>query len=150
MNEINNDDKELLEIIENDLIEEDKAMLGIVSQDENLLAYSIKGVYLDDKETKYVTGKKLKENPPILKISSGDGSEVEFLLTKEFTRMLSKSLEEVNKCYSGYKYVTSEEMTFKEKIGNLPLWFKKKPLEVVFTALTIFLIFYVIIRGNIG
>lgn len=139
------DDQEILDL-NNDTIEEEDNLLGIVSQNDDLLAFSIDGVYSDEKQTKYVTGKKLKDNPPVLRVSSGNGEQVEFLLTKEFSRMLLSSLQEVNKCYSGYKYVT-KNATLSEKFKDIPKWFKEKPLEVIFTFGTIAFFLLIIIRS---
>ena len=66
-----NEDEKVLDLLDNDKIEEESALMGIVSQEDDMLAFSIEGVYKDDKQSKYITGRKLKENPPVLKISSG-------------------------------------------------------------------------------
>ena len=122
--------------------------MGLVSQEDDMLAFSIEGVYKDDKQSKYITGRKLKENPPVLKISSGTGEEVQFLLTKDFTRLLSKSLEEVNKAYSGYVYVKEKNnMTLMEKIKNIPNKIKEKPFESLLTIASIIVVIYVLIKG---
>ena len=93
------DDSKVLDLIENDKIEDESSVMAIVSQNDDMLAFSIDGLYKDDKHKKYKTGKALKENPPILRVSSGKGDEVQFLLTKEFSRHLYSALNEVNKAY---------------------------------------------------
>lgn len=143
-----NEDEKVLDLLDNDKIEEESALMGIVSQEDDMLAFSIEGVYKDDKQSKYITGRKLKENPPVLKISSGTGEEVQFLLTKDFTRLLSKSLEEVNKAYSGYVYVKEKNnMTLMEKIKNSPNKIKEKPFESLLTIASIIVVIYVLIKG---
>lgn len=143
-----NEDEKVLDLLDNDKIEEESALMGIVSQEDDMLAFSIEGVYKDDKQSKYITGRKLKENPPVLKISSGKGEEVQFLLTKDFTRLLSKSLEEVNKAYSGYVYVKEKNnMTLMEKIKNIPNKIKEKPFESLLTIASIIVVIYVLIKG---
>jgi hypothetical protein len=143
-----NEDEKVLDLLDNDKIEEESALMGIVSQEDDMLAFSIEGVYKDDKQSKYITGRKLKENPPVLKISSGTGEEVQFLLTKDFTRLLSKSLEEVNKAYSGYVYVKEKNnMTLMEKIKNIPNKIKEKPFESLLTIASIIVVIYVLIKG---
>ena len=143
-----NEDEKVLDLLDNDKIEEESALMGIVSQEDDMLAFSIEGVYKDDKQSKYITGRKLKENPPVLKISSGTGEEVQFLLTKDFTRLLSKSLEEVNKAYSGYVYVKEQNnMTLMEKIKNIPNKIKEKPFESLLTIASIIVVIYVLIKG---
>lgn len=142
-----NEDEKVLDLLDNDKIEEESALMGIVSQEDDMLAFSIEGVYKDDKQSKYITGRKLKENPPVLKISSGTGEEVQFLLTKDFTRLLSKSLEEVNKAYSGYVYVKEKNnMTLMEKIKNIPNKIKEKPFESLLTIASIIVVIYVLIK----
>lgn len=143
-----NEDEKVLDLLDNDKIEEESALMGIVSQEDDMLAFFIEGVYKDDKQSKYITGRKLKENPPVLKISSGTGEEVQFLLTKDFTRLLSKSLEEVNKAYSGYVYVKEKNnMTLMEKIKNIPNKIKEKPFESLLTIASIIVVIYVLIKG---
>ena len=143
-----NEDEKVLDLLDNDKIEEESALMGIVSQEDDMLAFSIEGVYKDDKQSKYITGRKLKENPPVLKISSGTGEEVQFLLTKDFTRLLSKSLKEVNKAYSGYVYVKEKNnMTLMEKIKNIPNKIKEKPFESLLTIASIIVVIYVLIKG---
>lgn len=143
-----NEDEKVLDLLDNDKIEEESALMGIVSQEDDMLAFSIEGVYKDDKQSKYITGRKLKENPPVLKISSGTGEEVQFLLTKDFTRLLSKSLEEVNKAYLGYVYVKEKNnMTLMEKIKNIPNKIKEKPFESLLTIASIIVVIYVLIKG---
>lgn len=143
-----NEDEKVLDLLDNDKIEEESTLMGIVSQENDMLAFSIEGVYKDDKQSKYITGRKLKENPPVLKISSGTGEEVQFILTKDFTRLLSKSLEEVNKAYSGYVYVKEKNnMTLMEKIKNIPNKIKEKPFESLLTIASIIVVIYVLIKG---
>lgn len=143
-----NEDEKVLDLLDNDKIEEESALMGIVSQEDDMLAFSIEGVYKDDKQSKYITGRKLKENPPVLKISSGTGEEVQFLLTKDFTRLLSKSLEEVNKAYSGYVYVKEKNnMTLIERIKNIPNKIKEKPFGSLLTIASIIVVIYVLIKG---
>ena len=144
MNNVKNEDEKVLELIKNDNIEDSSSLMGIVSQDNDMLAFSIEGVYKDEKQTKYVTGKRLKDNPPVLKIRSGKGDEVQFLLSK----LLSKSLNEVNKAYAGYIYVKEENnMTLIDKIKNLPNIIKKKPIESLFTIASIIVIIYILVKG---
>lgn len=148
MNNVKNEDEKVLELIKNDNIEDSTSLMGIVSQDNDMLAFSIEGVYKDEKQTKYITGKRLKDNPPVLKIRSGKGDEVQFLLTKEFSKLLSKSLNEVNKAYAGYIYVKEENnMTLIDKIKNLPNIIKKKPIESLFTIASIIVIIYILVKG---
>lgn len=139
------DDSKVLDLIENDKIEDESSVMAIVSQNDDMLAFSIDGLYKDDKHKKYKTGKALKENPPILRVSSGKGDEVQFLLTKEFSRHLYSALNEVNKAYAGYVYVTKDED--KPKLEKLKSYIKEKPITAVFSFISILIIIYVLAKG---
>ena len=148
---LNDEDEDFLKFMKNDSIEEQAKDMGIVSQvDDDLLAYSIDGLYTNEKQDKFITGKKLRDNPPILKISSSKGDEVSFILTKEFTKMLLNSLTEVNKAYSGYKYSVEkkEYNSFKERILDIPNVIKKHPIETILTSFSIGLVIYILIWRN--
>ena len=122
----NDEDEDFLKFMKNDSIEEQAKDMGIVSQVEDLLAYSIDGLYTNEKQDKFITGRKLRDNPPSLKISSSKGDEVSFILTKEFTKMLLNSLTEVNKAYSGYKYSVEKKEYNSFKVGTLQsVWLPK-------------------------
>lgn len=139
------DDSKVLDLIENDKIEDESSVMAIVSQNDDMLAFSIDGLYKDDKHKKYKTGKALKENPPILRVSSGKGDEVQFLLTKEFSRHLYSALNEVNKAYAGYVYVTKDED--KPKLEKLKSYIKEKPITALFSFISILIIIYVLAKG---
>lgn len=139
------DDSKVLDLIENDKIEDESSVMAIVSQNDDMLAFSIDGLYKDDKHKKYKTGKALKENPPILRVSSGKGDEVQFLLTKEFSRHLYSALNEVNKAYAGYVYVTKDED--KPKLEKLKSYIKEKPITAVFSFISILIVIYVLAKG---
>ena len=148
---LNDEDEDFLKFMKNDSIEEQAKDMGIVSQvDDDLLAYSIEGLYTNEKQDKFITGKKLRDNPPILKISSSKGDEVSFILTKEFTKMLLNSLTEVNKAYSGYKYSVEkkEYNSFKERILDIPNVIKKHPIETILTSFSIGFVIYILIWRN--
>jgi len=141
------EDEDFLKFIENDTIEEQAKDMGIVSQADDLLAYSIDGLYTNEKQNKFITGKKLRENPPVLKIYSSNGDEVSFLLTKDFTKMLLYSLTEVNKAYAGYKYSVEkkEYSSFKERVLDIPNIIKKHPIETILISLSIGFVIYILI-----
>lgn len=147
---LNDEDEDFLKFMKNDSIEEQAKDMGIVSQVEDLLAYSIDGLYTNEKQDKFITGRKLRDNPPSLKISSSKGDEVSFILTKEFTKMLLNSLTEVNKAYSGYKYSVEkkEYNSFKERILDIPNVIKKHPIETILTSFSIGFVIYILIWRN--
>lgn len=140
------DDSKVLDLIENDKIEDETSVMAIVSQNDDMLAFSIDGLYKDDKHKKYKTGKALKENPPILRVSSGKGDEVQFLLTKEFSRHLYSALNEVNKAYAGYIYVTKNDED-KSKWERFKSYIKEKPVTALFSFISILIVIYVLAKG---
>ena len=93
-------DDELVLEEQNDSILEKALDYAIVEQnDENILAYSVTGIYTNENNEKYISPRKLKQNPPQLNIKDSNGNEVTFNLTKEFTLNLMKTLSEVNRGY---------------------------------------------------
>ena len=137
-------DDELVLEQSNDSILEKALDYAIVEQkDENILAYSVNGLYTNEKNEKY--------NPPQLNIKDSNGNEVTFNLTKEYTNSLMKTLSEVNRAYHGYKYVSDKDLkkvSFKERIKNIFGYMKKHPIKSVIGLLFILLVIFVLAIGT--
>lgn len=73
--------------------------LALFKQDENVVSWEIVNFY---KEGLTPRGKMaLRNDPPIMKISSSSGDTAEFLVTKDFSKSLGSILQDVNKAYYG-------------------------------------------------
>lgn len=145
-------DDELVLEEQNDSILEKALDYAIVEQnDENILAYSVTGIYTNENNEKYISPRKLKQTPPQLNIKDSNGNEVTFNLTKEFTLNLMKTLSEVNRGYHGYKYVSDKDMnkvTLKERVKNIFNYIKKHPIKSIIGLLFIMLVVFVLLIGT--
>lgn len=91
------DDEEFLR--GDDLVVHENADIALFKQDENVVSWEIVNFYKDGDDPR---GKlSLRNDPPIMKISSSSGDTAEFLVTKEFARSLGAILQDVNKAYYG-------------------------------------------------
>lgn len=128
------DDDELALLVEDEKIEltED---LGIFKQhQEGLIAWSIENFYQEDGTVR--SKRELRTDPPILRIENASGEQVDFLLTKQFTRSLYESLETVNYGLFGVKKSKSRWTNFREALVGSIL---ENPLKVIVFGLLVIL-----------
>lgn len=117
---MNNDEEKLVEDLEvkedftpmefqsdtttdNDQLLEEGESYGVVDSGENLLAFSVDNLYADKGETKFRKQYSLRKSPPVLEVSSSDGTKVTVPLTYNFVKSLLRVLNEVNFAYLGMK-----------------------------------------------
>lgn len=145
------DDELVLEQSNDSILEKALDYAVVEQKDENILAYSVSGLYTNEKNEKYNSPRKLNQNPPQLNIKDSNGNEVTFNLTKEYTNSLMKTLSEVNRAYHGYKYVSDKDLrkvSFKERIKNILGYMKKHPIKSVIGLLFILLVIFVLAIGT--
>lgn len=145
------DDELVLENSNDNLLEKALDYAIVEQKDENILAYSVTGIYTNEKNEKYISPRKLKQNPPQLNIKDSNGNEVTFNLTKDFTFNLMKTLSEVNRGYHGYKYVSDkdiEKTSLKDRIKNSFNYIKKHPIKSLIGLLFLLLIVFVLLIGT--
>lgn len=126
------DDELVLEQSNDSILEKALDYAVVEQKDENILAYSVSGLYTNEKNEKYNSPRKLNQNPPQLNIKDSNGNEVTFNLTKEYTNSLMKTLSEVNRAYHGYKYVSDKDLrkvSFKERIKKYFGLYEKTPYK---------------------
>lgn len=116
------DDEEFLR--GDDLIVHQENDIALFKQDENVVSWEIVNFYKDGNTPR---GKMaLRNDPPIMKISSSSGDTAEFLVTKEFSKSLGSVLQDLNKAYYGISpSKKSEKLTqegVKNKIRSLGSW----------------------------
>lgn len=92
-----------LELKEDNILIEGESFSVMEDENENQLAISIDGLYKDKEEMTYKSRLALRENPPVLEISSSQGDYVTFVLTYGFNKELISMLNDVNKGYLGFK-----------------------------------------------
>lgn len=156
---MNNDEEKLVEDIEvkeelsqeelqtettpdNDQLIEEGESYGMVDSGENLLAFSVDNLYSDKDETKFRKQYSLRKSPPVLEVSSSDGTKVTVPLTYNFVKSLLRVLNEVNFAYLGMKKTKnkfnlgSKEEGLLTKIKNM---FSANKLKVAELAIGTFL-----------
>lgn len=115
--------------------------LALFKQDENVVSWEIVNFYKDGLTPR---GKMaLRNDPPIMKISSSSGDTAEFLVTKDFSKSLGSILQDVNKAYYGITPKNkSEKITqvgIKNKLRSAGQWMldhkAKTAVAVVVAAL---------------
>lgn len=135
------DDEEFLR--GDDLVVHENADIALFKQDENVVSWEIVNFYKDGEAPR---GKlSLRNDPPIMKISSSSGDTAEFLVTKEFSRSLGSILQDVNKAYYGISpSKRSNQITqdgIKNKFRDLGQWARnhkiKAAVAVVVAALLV-------------
>lgn len=92
------------EFISNDIVIEDEEGYGEVETvSEQLLTFSINGLYKDKELTKIKSRGELMMKSPFMEIRSSNGDFATFPLTYQFNQMMLKSLNDVNYAYLGIK-----------------------------------------------
>ena len=74
------DDELVLEQSNDSILEKALDYAVVEQKDENILAYSVSGLYTNEKNEKYNSPRKLNQNPPQLNIKDSNGNEVTFNL----------------------------------------------------------------------
>lgn len=139
------DDEEFLR--GDDKIVHENFDIALFKQDENIVSWEIVNFYKDGLNPRGKTA--LRNDPPIMKISSSSGDTAEFLVTKEFSRSLGAVLQDVNRAYYGISpKKKSEQLTqevVKNKFSSAGKWMKdhkvKTAVAVVVLALLVTALF---------
>jgi hypothetical protein len=139
------DDEEFLR--GDDITVHEESDLALFKQDENVVSWEIVNFY---KEGMTPRGKmSLRNDPPIMKISSSSGDTAEFLVTKDFSKSLGSILQDVNKAYYGIspkkKTEKITQVGIKNKIRSAGQWMlehkAKTAVAVVVAALLLTALF---------
>lgn len=144
-NEYFNDDEEFLR--GDDKIVHENFDIALFKQDENVVSWEIVNFYKDGLHPRGKTA--LRNDPPIMKISSSSGDTAEFLVTKEFSRSLGSVLQDVNRAYYGISPKKNSERlsqeVVKNKFSSVSQWMKdhkvKTAVAVVVLALLVTALF---------
>lgn len=122
--------------------DEDSALIKQF-QDEHAIQWAIHGMYNDKGKTH--SPFYYRDNPPILNILyPKTGEEVNITLTKELTRTLSNTFQDLNKAYHGAGRTRGEKRSLDESVKNIPDWVRKNKVQSVFLAFAFVFIVYVL------
>lgn len=124
-----------------DVILSQSDVLKIFQQSENLVSYEVMN-FLNDKG-KPRTKMSLLNDPPILHITSSDQQSADFVLSKDFTRTMIRTLKDVDRAYMGIspkedKKPLSQE-GIRERFDNILQWMKDNKLKAGVLAILIVL-----------
>ena len=119
-----------LQVIEaNDKPVDEGDNFAVFEQGEGLIAWTIQN--LTDEEGKMRSKRQLRLDPPVLRIEDGGGGEVNFTLTREFTKSLNGALEEVRLATYGIEKSKKPFASFREALVAAAM---EKPVGTVLLA----------------
>ena len=127
-----------------DVVLVEKDVLSIFKQSENVVSYELLNYYGDNGKPR--SRMSMRNDPPILHISSSDNKTVDFVLTQHFTKHMVQSLKEIDKSYSGIPSKKKKELD-QEEIENvfqrLVSWVKNNKVRAgVLVAFVLLLVIY--------
>jgi hypothetical protein len=152
------------EVDDDDLIDEDSETDSYFDDDELFLAGDDKVVHEDDvmalfKQTDRAVMVQvlnfrtpngdvrkpifMKNDPPILEVTSSQGDKVELILTKELSQHLAKQLEDVRRAYFGIapkNKTTLTQESIKDKINDFVTWMKAHKIKTIVGVLAVVMI----------
>lgn len=116
--------------------------VSIIKQDENYISVELNNFYKDDgKSARNKFG--LKNDPPILSISSSDGDQVDFLVTENLANVLAKDFKNISRAYAGISVDSKKEKkSFKENWDSVVQWMRDNKIKTILIAFVLLLIVY--------
>lgn len=122
--------------------DDDSALVKQLAHEE-AIQWAIHGMYSDKGKTH--PSLFYRDNPPILNIYyPKTGEETNVILTKELTRTLSKTFQDLNKAYHGAGRTRGEKSSLDESVKNLPDWIRKNKVQSGFLAFAVIFFIYVL------
>lgn len=107
---------------------------GIFQQEEGMIAWSLQNFYNEDGTPR--TKRELRLDPAVLRIEDASGGYADFVLTREFTKSLNESLEQVYLATFGLHKTKKPMTSFKEALIASAV---EKPLRAVLLAVIVIL-----------
>lgn len=131
---------------DNIISQEDR--LTIIEQLDNVISWRIDNFY-DDDDNPY-SKRKLKSDPPVLRLEKSDGDFAEFMITEDFANSLSHLFNSIDKAYKGYSPKKDKRVLNQENVKNdfelYKNWVKVNPVKtgvgVILILLVIALLFF--------
>lgn len=110
-------------------------------QMEGIASWEIVGLY--DADGKQLSANAVRADPPVLRVSSDDGNEAEFLLTREFATSLSRAVDDVRRSHAGMtvkRGVSRTKQSFAENLDEFMNDVKIHPVKYSFLLIFIILV----------
>lgn len=122
--------------------DEDSALVKQLA-DETAIQWAIHGMYNDKGKTH--SSLFYREHPPILNVYyPKTDEEINIVLTKELTRTLSKTFQDLNKAYHGAGRSRGEKRSLDETAKNIPDWIRKNKIQSAFLGIAFIFIMYML------
>lgn len=100
--------------------------IALFKQDEGVVSWELLNFYKENGKPRSKIG--LRNDPPVMRISSSSGDTAEFLVTQQFAKSLSHILEDVNRAYFGVSPVKEHnsfsQVGVKNKIRSIGQWMR--------------------------
>lgn len=108
--------------------------LALFKQEDGVVSWKILNFYKDNGTPRSKLS--LRNDPPIMQVSDSAGRSVDFILTQNFTKSMSKALEDVNRGFHGVRPVSEKKPfsreSFQKKIED---WIRAHKVKSALAAL---------------
>jgi hypothetical protein len=118
---------------------------AVFPQGTNMVSWEIVGLY--DTDGKQLSPNALKNEPPILRVSSADGNEAEFMLTRDFSTSMYAALDDVRRSHAGMEVkrgLTRTKQTLAENVSSFKDTVVNQPIKYGFLFFLAILILVVL------
>lgn len=128
-----------------DVVVSESDALSLFKQTDNVVSYEVLNFYDDNGKPRNRLS--LRNDPPILHISSSDGQSADFVLTKNFTSGTARMLRDVERAYVGMspKKSADEKKTFRSRVDDVKSWAKaNKAKAIMLGVLAVLFVGYIV------
>lgn len=105
--------------------------IALFKQEEGVISWEIANFYKENGKPR--SQRSLRNDPPILKISSSDGVTADFLVTHQFAKSLSFMMNNVSRAYYGVSPTEEKkkitQSTIKDKISSMGNWIRAHKIK---------------------
>lgn len=111
--------------------------LSLFKQNDGVVSWEIVNFYKDNGRPRSKFS--LRNDPPLMIISSSSGVSAEFILTHNFAKSMAKSLEDVNRGYYGMGPASEKKdsSSFQTKIADVKEWILENKVKSAATAIVL-------------
>lgn len=123
-----------------DVILSQKEALSIFQQSENVVSYEILNFF--DEKGKARNSFSLRNDPPILHITSSDQQSADFVLTQKFVHTMAELLKNVDRAYMGVSPKKNSALTqegVRSRFDSFLIWVKENKIKAGLLSLLIVL-----------
>lgn len=127
-----------------DIVISQDESIGIIQQLDGVISWELVNFYNEDGDVRSKAS--MRNEPPVMRISSSTGDFAEFVVTKDLARTLSDLFSDVHRAYFGVppksknkdKLFSQEGM--KNKANDIKEWSSEHPVQTVLLALLVVLV----------